>query len=114
MIEAEIERRELRLRVDVKLYDEIYDFINVNGIIDQSCVTYGNTDKIRSSFLELTVPLLNVKWQWKDLIESLSDKDNNKEFLSDFISSNIDYYNDERGFCTTFVVFRYKVGQENG
>lgn len=113
MIEAEIERREIRLRVDSKLYNEIYDFINKNGLIDQSSVTYGNTDKTRSSFLELTVPLLNIKWQWEDLIKSLSDKDD-KEFLSDFISSNIDYYNDKRGFCTTFVVFRYKEGQENG
>ncbi len=113
MIETDIERREIRLRVDSKLYDEIYDFINTNGIIDQSSVTYGNTDKTRSSFLELTVPLLNIKWQWEDLIKSLSDKDD-KEFLSDFIYSNIDYYNNKRGFCTTFVVFRYKEGQENG
>ena len=114
MIEAEIERREIRLRVDVKLYNEIYDFVNKNGLIDQSSVTYKNTDKTISSFLELTVPLLNVRWQWKDLIESLSDKDNNKEFLSNFIPYNIDYYNDKREFCTVFVVFRYKEGQENG
>lgn len=31
MIEVEIKRREIRLRVDSKLYDEIYDFINVKG-----------------------------------------------------------------------------------
>lgn len=113
MIEAEIERREIRLRVDSKLYDEIYDFINKNGLIDQSSVTYKNTDKTSSSFLELTVPLLNVRWQWNDLISILSDKDD-REFLSNFISSNIDYYNDKRGFCTAFIVFRYKEGQENG
>ena len=99
-------RRELRLEVSEATYDNIYDFINDNGILQQYTVSYDCENKKHKECVELYVNLFVEKYNWSDLIKSIKNVDD-REFLQSFIISlKNNYNNEELDSEATYVVFR--------
>ena len=99
-------RRELRLEVSEATYDNIYDFINDNGILEQYNVTCILKDKSKKDYTELNVNLFVEKYNWSDLIKSIKNVDD-REFLQSYIIRlKNNYNNEELDSESIYVVFR--------